>query len=360
MTNPIQAFDYQGKSVRTHVDPAGVVWFVAKDLCDILEIINPSDAVKALDDDERMTLAISDSHSGQRGGARSITLVTESGLYALVFRSRKAEARALSKHVRSVILPAINKTGVYVAPGAQLQVAGPAKVQDAFAALTAAIQEDAEEKAAAKYAHLEGLVEGVEQVLASERTNAEREKLIIIGEMEKLGKTLIGVAGKARSGTLNDSGPPEWSGPKISVPLPFDDVLLGLGFKTKREGDAFIDSVMSWLDNTKERDPSTKQMELPHLRKPSSEPLIRGYMVAGDGGMPLVTAQGRGVLDARLAYNRHRFDLRPVGEWLGIRNMLAGRRAAGELPELRAAYEQNRAPSTPNFSGPSAKQIAAE
>ncbi|WP_081888306.1 Bro-N domain-containing protein [Verrucomicrobium sp. BvORR034] len=58
----------------------------------MLEIANPSDAIKSLDADERMTLDNSEGHSGQRGGAQSLNLISESGLYALVFKSRKPQA----------------------------------------------------------------------------------------------------------------------------------------------------------------------------------------------------------------------------------------------------------------------------
>jgi prophage antirepressor-like protein len=60
-----------------------------------------------------MNVAITDSHSGQRGGAQSINIVSESGVYALVFRSRKPEAKAFRKWVTSVVLPSIRKTGGY-------------------------------------------------------------------------------------------------------------------------------------------------------------------------------------------------------------------------------------------------------
>ena len=53
MNNEIQKFDFKGASLRTLTDEAGEPWFVAKDVCDILEISNPSDALKRLDDDER-------------------------------------------------------------------------------------------------------------------------------------------------------------------------------------------------------------------------------------------------------------------------------------------------------------------
>ena len=53
MNNEIRKFDFRGAALRTLTDEAGEPWFVAKDICAILEISNPSDALKRLDDDER-------------------------------------------------------------------------------------------------------------------------------------------------------------------------------------------------------------------------------------------------------------------------------------------------------------------
>ena len=55
-----------------------------------LELSNPSRAISALDDDEVMTLSLTEGHSGKRGGARSWNMVAESGFYKLMARSRKA------------------------------------------------------------------------------------------------------------------------------------------------------------------------------------------------------------------------------------------------------------------------------
>lgn len=117
-------FNFGAHSVRV-VLRDGEPWFVASDVCGALEYKNTSDAVAThLDEDERMTIAASDSHSndssqsleskGKRGGARTLVVVNESGLYALVLRSRKPEARKFAKWVTSEVLPAIRKTGVYV------------------------------------------------------------------------------------------------------------------------------------------------------------------------------------------------------------------------------------------------------
>jgi prophage antirepressor-like protein len=108
----ITPFTYENRAVRTVV-VENEPWFVAKEVCDILEIQNVPDALKNLDDDERMTIAITDSHSGHRGGAQSLNIVNESGLYHLVFRSRKPEAKVFRKWVTSDVLPKIRQAGSY-------------------------------------------------------------------------------------------------------------------------------------------------------------------------------------------------------------------------------------------------------
>jgi prophage antirepressor-like protein len=108
----IMPFTYENRPMRI-IDREGEPWFVAKEVCDILEIGNAREAVSSLDDDEKMTVSITDSHSGRHGGPQSLNLVNESGVYHLVFRSRKPEARAFRKWVTGEVLPQIRKTGSY-------------------------------------------------------------------------------------------------------------------------------------------------------------------------------------------------------------------------------------------------------
>ena len=113
-TNSLQLFNYEGHSVRTTV-VNGEVWFVAKDVCDILGLADVTSALRGLDDDEKMTLQNQRSHSGQRGGAQSLNVINEPGLYALVFRSNKPEAKAFARWVRHDLLPQVMHTGSYTA-----------------------------------------------------------------------------------------------------------------------------------------------------------------------------------------------------------------------------------------------------
>ena len=110
--NDIQIFNYGYNPVRV-IEKDGLPWFVAKDVCDVLEIKNSRDAVSALDNDEKMTVDISDGHSGQRGGAQFLNTISESGLYTLIMRSSKPQAKAFRKWVTGTVLPAILRTGYY-------------------------------------------------------------------------------------------------------------------------------------------------------------------------------------------------------------------------------------------------------
>ena len=112
MTSEIQLFNYGDNAVRT-IEIDGEVWFVAKDVCDILEIVNARDAIKSLDDDEKMTVANTDGHSGQRGGAQSFNVINEPGVYKLAFKSHKPEAKNFVRWVTHTVLPAIRQTGSF-------------------------------------------------------------------------------------------------------------------------------------------------------------------------------------------------------------------------------------------------------
>lgn len=86
-------------------------FFVGKDVCTALGYTKYRDALALLDDDERGSSLVD-----TLGGAQEMVCVTESGLYALIFGSRKEQARIFRKWVTSEVLPAIRKTGGYAVP----------------------------------------------------------------------------------------------------------------------------------------------------------------------------------------------------------------------------------------------------
>lgn len=92
-------------------------WFVAKDVCDVLEHSNSRKAVDGLDEDELASLKVT---SG--GQVREMTFVSESGLYTLIIRSNKPQAKPFRKWVTAEVLPQIRKTGSYQTPDGDRRV----------------------------------------------------------------------------------------------------------------------------------------------------------------------------------------------------------------------------------------------
>lgn len=111
MNNEIQQFDFRGASLRTLTDEAGEPWFVAKDVCDILELGNTTNALRALDEDEKTNFT--NCNVAQNGG-RAPLIISEPGLYKLIMRSRKPEAKEFQRWVTHEVLPQIRKTGGYI------------------------------------------------------------------------------------------------------------------------------------------------------------------------------------------------------------------------------------------------------
>ena len=105
--NEIVPFGYDDQLVRTVVID-GMPWFVAKDVCAALELSDVSMSVAKLDDDEKLVQKLF--VSGQN---RDMIVVNESGLYTLIMRSNKPEAKRFRKWVTSEVLPSINRTGMY-------------------------------------------------------------------------------------------------------------------------------------------------------------------------------------------------------------------------------------------------------
>ncbi|EJB8411988.1 phage antirepressor KilAC domain-containing protein [Acinetobacter baumannii] len=105
--NNVSVFNFNQNEVRTIVKEDGEIWFVLSDVCNVLEIGNPSDAARRLDNDEVTLDTIEGNH-------RPTNLVNESGLYSLVLTSRKPEAKQFKKWVTSDVLPSIRKNGGYI------------------------------------------------------------------------------------------------------------------------------------------------------------------------------------------------------------------------------------------------------
>ena len=114
----LAVFSFGNQEIRTATDEHGEIWFVANDVCEALELENPRDALaKHVDEEDvakRDTLT--------PGGLQKLNHVNESGLYALIFGSRKESAKRFKRWVTSEVLPAIRKTGKYTADTADSSV----------------------------------------------------------------------------------------------------------------------------------------------------------------------------------------------------------------------------------------------
>lgn len=108
--NQLQIFNFESRNVRVlqlHNEP----WFVAKDVSEILGFRDPYTATRTLDDDEKLlhTICVS-------GQNRETTLVNEPGLYSLILKSRKPEAKQFKRWITHEVIPSIRKHGAYMTP----------------------------------------------------------------------------------------------------------------------------------------------------------------------------------------------------------------------------------------------------
>lgn len=109
--NEMQVFNYKSSQVRT-VEINNEPWFVLKDVCAVLDLGSAHKVSERLDEDERNQIPLTDS----LGRKQETTIINESGLYNVILRSDKPEAKPFRKWVTSEVLPSIRKTGSYALP----------------------------------------------------------------------------------------------------------------------------------------------------------------------------------------------------------------------------------------------------
>lgn len=107
--NDLHIFNYNGNKVRT-IQKDGEPWWVLKDVCEVLGLSSPHKVFDRLDEDEKGRNQIP-----THGGEQEMTVVNESGLYNVILRSDKPEAKPFRKWVTSEVLPSIRKNGGYIA-----------------------------------------------------------------------------------------------------------------------------------------------------------------------------------------------------------------------------------------------------
>ena len=155
------------------VECEGEPWFVAKDVCECLELTDVSKTISLLDDDEKGTNSIR-----TPGGEQQMLVVSEPGLYSLILRSRKPEAKAFKRWVTHDVIPSIRKRGLYATP--QTVEAMLADPDTAIKLLTSLKEERA--KSAALAAKVE---QDAPKVLFADSVAASRSS-ILIGDLAKL------------------------------------------------------------------------------------------------------------------------------------------------------------------------------
>lgn len=112
MLHNLTALNYNGQTVRT-VERDGEVWWVLVDICKVLSLKNPTSVASRLDDDEKSKVEFNPksglglSHNG------STIIINESGLYAVLLRSDKPEAKPFKRWITHEVLPSIRRTGAY-------------------------------------------------------------------------------------------------------------------------------------------------------------------------------------------------------------------------------------------------------
>lgn len=144
-------------------------WFVAKDACDCLAIADASQACKNLDDDEKQVVVRSPELSllfRESSNAPTMTLISESGLYTLIMRSNKPEAKVFRKWVTSEVLPSIRKTGSY----------GVTQISRKDQLFLAIIHSESEEERADALKELAEINKQEVKALTAERDEAVRTK----------------------------------------------------------------------------------------------------------------------------------------------------------------------------------------
>jgi len=135
-------FRFEAYAVRVQVDELGQPWFNAADVCDALEMGNPSQAIKShVDADDLQKLEVIDS----LGRTQRANHVNESGLYALIIGSTKDTAKRFKRWVTHDVLPTIRKTGGYLPAGATLESLPPAVAKQVGGIIKAIVHKEVAE-----------------------------------------------------------------------------------------------------------------------------------------------------------------------------------------------------------------------
>ena len=179
--NEVQIFNFNSSEIRVVKDEGGEPWFIAKDVCDVLGLSNITEALRNLDGDELNSEIL---NSGNQG--REMKLVSESGLYALVIRSNKPNAKKFRKWITSEVLPSIRKTGGYVA------ATGTESPEELYARAMSSLHAALERQKEITAAQAKQIEMDKPKVVFAESIEVAKTS-ILVGEMAKLIKQSTGI-----------------------------------------------------------------------------------------------------------------------------------------------------------------------
>ena len=111
--NKLQIFNYENNEVRTTIKD-GEIWFILKDVCDVLGINNSKMVAARLDENEKAGVSLTDLSSNGTQQKRNFTIISEAGLYKVILRSDKPEAKKFMNWITHEVLPSIRKHGAYI------------------------------------------------------------------------------------------------------------------------------------------------------------------------------------------------------------------------------------------------------
>jgi prophage antirepressor-like protein len=152
MTNAMQVLKFNENEIRM-TELGDEPWWVAKDICDVLNIEKHRDAISRLDDDERGSVVVD-----TLGGPQSMAAVNEAGLFQLILTSRKPEAKAFKRFVCHEMLPQWRKRGFYIDKAATQRTRELASLEFRAEAERARIEAEAWELKARQVFEIEGAV----------------------------------------------------------------------------------------------------------------------------------------------------------------------------------------------------------
>ena len=173
MNNQLQVFSYEGNDVRT-VQRGGETWWVLRDVCDVLSLTTPARVAERLEEDEVSLTHIIDA----LGRKQETTIVSESGLYNVILRSDKPEAKNFKRWVTHEVLPTIRRHGAYLTPAKLEEMMND---PDAWIKVLTALKE---ERAAKEQLQLQAAVDKPKVVFAD--AVAVSDGTILIGELAKI------------------------------------------------------------------------------------------------------------------------------------------------------------------------------